>query len=108
LSQQCLEPARLGDLDASMLVIHRELARLSQGGARRVAFETPGVRDGMTGKDRIGARVARLRKGRGLSQIGLARRAGVSHSLLSKVEAGRVPASPVFIDREIVHSGHQA
>ncbi len=29
----------------------------------------------MTEKDRIGARVARLRKGRGLSQIGLARRA---------------------------------
>jgi transcriptional regulator with XRE-family HTH domain len=51
----------------------------------------------MAGKDRIGARVARLRKGRGLSQIGLARRAGVSHSLLSKVEAGHVPASPVFI-----------
>ena len=58
----------------------------------------------MTEKDRIGARVARLRKGRGLSQIGLARRAGMSHSLLSKVEAGHVPASPVFIDREIVHS----
>ncbi len=51
----------------------------------------------MTDKDRIGARVARLRKARGLTQIGLARRANVSHSLLSKVEAGHVPASPVFI-----------
>jgi transcriptional regulator with XRE-family HTH domain len=51
----------------------------------------------MTDKDRIGARVARLRKARGLTQIGLARRANVSYSLLSKVEAGHVPASPVFI-----------
>jgi transcriptional regulator with XRE-family HTH domain len=51
----------------------------------------------MTDRDRIGARVARLRKVRGLTQIGLARRAGVSHSLLTKVEAGHVPASPVFI-----------
>lgn len=51
----------------------------------------------MAERDRIGARVARLRKARGLTQIGLARRANVSHSLLSKVEAGHVPASPVFI-----------
>ncbi len=51
----------------------------------------------MADKDRIGARVARLRKARGLTQVGLARRANVSHSLLSKVEAGHVPASPVFI-----------
>jgi transcriptional regulator with XRE-family HTH domain len=51
----------------------------------------------MGDKDRIGARVARLRKARGLTQIGLARRANVSHSLLTKVEAGQVPASPVFI-----------
>lgn len=51
----------------------------------------------MADKDRIGARVARLRKARGLTQIGLARRASVSHSLLSKVEAGQLPASPVFI-----------
>src|SRR5215472_11094049 len=51
----------------------------------------------MTDRDRIGARVARLRKVRGLTQIGLARRAGVSHSLLAKVEAGHVPATPVFI-----------
>jgi transcriptional regulator with XRE-family HTH domain len=51
----------------------------------------------MADKDRIGARVARLRKARGLTQIGLSRRANVSHSLLSKVEAGHVPASPVFI-----------
>lgn len=51
----------------------------------------------MTDKDRIGARVARLRKARGLTQSGLARRANVSYSLLSKVETGHVPASPVFI-----------
>jgi transcriptional regulator with XRE-family HTH domain len=51
----------------------------------------------VTDKDRIGARVARLRKVRGLTQVGLARRANVSLSLLSKVEAGHVAASPVFI-----------
>jgi transcriptional regulator with XRE-family HTH domain len=48
----------------------------------------------MTGKDRIGARVAGLRKGRGLSQIGVARRAGVSHSLLSRSKRVMCRPSP--------------
>src|SRR5216683_859632 len=51
----------------------------------------------MADHDRIGARVAGLRKAAGLTQIGLARRANVSYSLLTKVEAGHRPASPVFV-----------
>lgn len=46
---------------------------------------------------RIGARVAALRKARGLTQRGLAQRANVSYSLLTKVEAGHAPATPVFV-----------
>ncbi|MBT2487495.1 helix-turn-helix transcriptional regulator [Streptomyces sp. ISL-96] len=44
-----------------------------------------------------GARVARIRKQRGLTQQGLAMRANVSKSLLSKVECGQKPASPALI-----------
>jgi transcriptional regulator with XRE-family HTH domain len=45
----------------------------------------------------IGARVAALRKLRGYSQRGLAARAHVSYSLLTKVESGHAPASPAFV-----------
>lgn len=48
-------------------------------------------------QDRIGARVAAIRKTRGWGGRELARRAGVSYSLLAKVESGAAPASPAFI-----------
>ncbi|WP_059007460.1 helix-turn-helix domain-containing protein [Streptomyces specialis] len=44
-----------------------------------------------------GARIAELRARRGLTQTGLAMRAHVSMSLLSKVECGQRPASPAFV-----------
>ncbi|MFG2405184.1 helix-turn-helix domain-containing protein [Streptomyces brevispora] len=44
-----------------------------------------------------GARVARIRKQRGLTQQGLAMRASISKPLLSKVECGQKPASPALI-----------
>lgn len=46
---------------------------------------------------RIGDRVAALRKARGYTQRGLAQRAAVSYSLLTKVETGHAPATPVFV-----------
>jgi transcriptional regulator with XRE-family HTH domain len=48
-------------------------------------------------EDRIGARVAAIRKLRGWTARELARRASVSYSLLTKVESGAAPASPAFI-----------
>lgn len=48
-------------------------------------------------EEHTGARIARLRKQRGLLQQGLALRANVSKSLLSKVECGQKPASPALI-----------
>lgn len=51
----------------------------------------------MADRERIGERVAALRKMRGWSGRELARRAQVSYSLLTKVELGAVPASPSFI-----------
>jgi len=45
----------------------------------------------------VGARVAALRKARGLSQTGLAQRAAVSYSLLTKIESGHAPATPAVI-----------
>lgn len=51
----------------------------------------------MSGPDRIGARVAAIRKTRGWTARELARRANVSYSLLAKVESGAAPASPAFI-----------
>lgn len=48
-------------------------------------------------EEHAGARVARIRKQRGLTQQGLAMRANVSKSLLSKVECGQKPASPALI-----------
>jgi transcriptional regulator with XRE-family HTH domain len=50
----------------------------------------------MADRDRIGARVAALRKTRGWTARELARRAQVSYSLLTKVESGSVPATPAF------------
>lgn len=45
----------------------------------------------------IGDRVAALRRLRGLTQRGLATRAHISYSLLTKVESGHAPASPAFV-----------
>ncbi|MEU8800524.1 helix-turn-helix transcriptional regulator [Spirillospora sp. NPDC048819] len=45
----------------------------------------------------VGARIAELRKVRGVTQRGLAARAHISYSLITKVEQGRVPASPALI-----------
>lgn len=45
----------------------------------------------------VGARVARQRERRGFTQQGLALRAHVSKSLISKVETGAKPASPALI-----------
>ncbi|MFG2226959.1 helix-turn-helix domain-containing protein [Streptomyces sp. NPDC048644] len=47
--------------------------------------------------EHTGARVARLRSIHHLTQTGLAQRANVSTSLVSKVEQGKAPASPAFI-----------
>ena len=51
----------------------------------------------MADLERIGTRVAALRKARGWTARELARRAAVSYSLLTKVESGAAPASPAFI-----------
>lgn len=48
-------------------------------------------------QDRIGARVAAMRKMRGWTGRELARRANISYSLLAKAESGAAPASPAFI-----------
>jgi transcriptional regulator with XRE-family HTH domain len=50
-----------------------------------------------TGRDEAGARIAVVRKLRQLTQHGLAARANVSYSLLTKVESGSRPASDAFI-----------
>jgi transcriptional regulator with XRE-family HTH domain len=47
--------------------------------------------------EHIGARIARFRKQRGLLQQGLAMRANISKSLLSKVECGQKPASSALV-----------
>jgi transcriptional regulator with XRE-family HTH domain len=51
----------------------------------------------MAGQDRVGARIAVIRKTRGWTARELARRAHVSYSLLAKVESGAAPASPALI-----------
>jgi transcriptional regulator with XRE-family HTH domain len=51
----------------------------------------------MSDQDRAGARIASIRKMRGLTGRELADRAHVSYSLLGKVESGAVPASPALI-----------
>lgn len=38
-------------------------------------------------------RIRRLREARGLTQTALARRSGVTHSAISRIEAGRAPRS---------------
>ncbi|MFI6057853.1 helix-turn-helix domain-containing protein [Streptomyces sp. NPDC051286] len=48
-------------------------------------------------EEHTGARIARIRKQRSLTQQGLAMRAHVSKSLLSKVECGQKPASPALV-----------
>ena len=47
----------------------------------------------MAEQDRVGARIAVIRKTRGWTARELARRAHVSYSLLAKVESGAAPAS---------------
>ncbi|HEY0694377.1 MAG TPA: helix-turn-helix transcriptional regulator [Kribbella sp.] len=51
----------------------------------------------MGGSSETGARIADLRKRRQLTQHGLATRASVSYSLLTKVESGSRPASDAFV-----------
>jgi transcriptional regulator with XRE-family HTH domain len=51
----------------------------------------------MTSNDRVGARIAMIRKTRGWTGRELARRAHVSYSLVAKVESGAAPASPALI-----------
>lgn len=51
----------------------------------------------MADQERVGARIAVLRKTRGWTARELARRARVSYSLLAKVESGAAPASPALI-----------
>jgi transcriptional regulator with XRE-family HTH domain len=48
-------------------------------------------------EEHVGARIGRIRKQRGLTQQGLAMRAHLSKSLLSKVECGQKPASPALV-----------
>lgn len=47
--------------------------------------------------DTVGRRIARWRKQRGLTQVGLAQRANYSRSHLAQVEAGHKVATPVFV-----------
>lgn len=51
----------------------------------------------MADEDRIGSRIAAIRKTRGWTARELAQRAHVSYSLLTKVESGAAPASPALI-----------
>lgn len=51
----------------------------------------------MPDQERIGSRIAALRKTRGMTGRQLAERAHVSYSLLTKVESGAAPASPALI-----------
>jgi transcriptional regulator with XRE-family HTH domain len=51
----------------------------------------------MLSEERIGTRIAVLRKTRGWTARELARRANISYSLITKVESGVAPASPAFI-----------
>jgi transcriptional regulator with XRE-family HTH domain len=51
----------------------------------------------MQDQERAGARIATLRKARGLTQRQLAERASVSYSLLTKVESGAAGATPALI-----------
>lgn len=51
----------------------------------------------MADNDRVGARVAKGRRVRGLTQTALARRMHVSSSLVSQVERGVTPASAAFV-----------
>jgi len=51
----------------------------------------------MADEDRIGTRIAVIRKTRGWTARELAQRAHVSYSLLTKVESGAAPASPALI-----------
>lgn len=69
----------------------RDIGQIS----RRVKLGLAG--SGMADLERVGTRVAAIRKTRGWTARELARRAAVSYSLLTKVESGAVPASPAFI-----------
>lgn len=51
----------------------------------------------MADQERVGGRIAVIRKTRGWTGRELARRAHVSYSLLAKVESGAAPASPALI-----------
>lgn len=53
--------------------------------------------DGMHNTERVGARVAKLRKLRGLTQVQLAARVAYSEATVKKIEQGRIPASAAFV-----------
>jgi transcriptional regulator with XRE-family HTH domain len=55
------------------------------------------VSEGSTDGVGIGQRIARTRRGRGLTQRGLATRANISYSLLQKVERGDRAATPSLV-----------
>ena len=57
----------------------------------------PGIRGRSGAGERIGSRIAELRKIHGVTQRALSVRAAVSYSLLRKVERGERPASHSFL-----------
>lgn len=63
--------------------------------ANRLKVSRQGL--GMPDQERVGSRIATLRKTHGWTARALADRAHVSYSLLTKVESGAVPASPALI-----------
>lgn len=84
---------RLQDTSAiTVRLIRGRRSGLSSEFCRRTEFIVP-----KSTEEHTGARVARIRKQRGLTQQGLAMRANVSKSLLSKAECGQKPASPALV-----------
>lgn len=83
-------------MPAQCLLRHYREFQRTFNGKRSVAPAVGSVEIVRVGEG-IGARVAQIRKLRGMTQRALARRANVSYSLLTKVEAGHVPASPAFL-----------
>lgn len=99
--------AALGRLLAESRWTHRQFARAVKRVSRPVRDRLAGVPSeccrrtefavSKSIEEHNGARIARIRKQRGLTQQGLAMRAHLSKSLLSKVECGQKPASPALV-----------
>ncbi|MDQ3761776.1 MAG: helix-turn-helix transcriptional regulator [Actinomycetota bacterium] len=95
-----LDPPGSSAFDEQLTVLARE--ELARGLHSRLGEHAPGgVREASAWKTRTmgaaatgGARVAELRKARGITQVALARRAGISVSLLSKIEIGDRALTP--------------